>query len=539
MSNGRGNPGKKRYNSQPMEGANKDSRNDEGDQDMSWTAVVNGKKSIPTFTTNSFSLLGQPNSYPDKTMRSASICSRGSRGSGRPSAVPTRGRGSTQYQNQLAQSESSRLTDRGGRGTAHTQRRIERNPDRPTDLGENTRFVTPAPDGAMRDEIVVECKTINGLPFRGTITFKEAREVMFNEIMGFSLSDLYSVRFRYNGCPVVRLKLKQQFNLDDLMSVEFFNLERQAPNNQDIDIISCRIMGIRRAQSVPHYDGEENDIRWVKIEGTEYQLTEDEIKRGLAPFGEILTPVREDIFDFSDSEGDLVGNGTYSCKMKLIKPVPQFLPMLGKKIRIYHNGINKLCTNCFGNHTRRQCRHTKKKWIEYVRDFMMEHEHLTEEYFGRWWEAVDLEYPGYFDDPQAEQNMPDGQSQDRPTDHAKASDSQTRISQTRISRDPRINRQQPPHSEESSVRNPPQHQNMDRQTEMSKLLANGLTLTDARKYLTHMEEMETLNQRMNQQTGPRQGSHQNPGAGMPQHQQQRSERGSFRGQSLNQNMNNQ
>ena len=170
---------------------------------------------------------------------------------------------------------------------------------------------------------------------------------------------------------------------------------------------------------------------------------------------------------------------------------------------------------------------------------MMEHEHLTEEYFGRWWEAVDLEYPGYFDDPQAEQNMPDEQSQDRPTDQAKASDSQTRISQTRISRDPRINRQQPPHSEESSVRNPPQRQNIDRQTEMSKLLANGLTLTDARKYLTHLEEMETLNQRMNQQTGPRHGSRQNPGAGMSQHQQQRSERGSFRGQSLNLNMNNQ
>ena len=103
---------------------------------------------------------------------------------------------------------------------------------------------------------MVECKTINGLPFRGTIMFKEAREVMYNEIMGFSLSDLYSVRFRYNGCSVVRLKLKQQINLDDLMSVEFFNLERRAPNNQDIDIISCRIMGIRRTQSVPHYDGE-------------------------------------------------------------------------------------------------------------------------------------------------------------------------------------------------------------------------------------------------------------------------------------------
>ena len=71
MSNGRGNASKKRYNSQPMEGASKDARNDEEEQDSSWSTVVNGKKSTPTFTTNSFSLLGQPNSYPDKTMRSA------------------------------------------------------------------------------------------------------------------------------------------------------------------------------------------------------------------------------------------------------------------------------------------------------------------------------------------------------------------------------------------------------------------------------------------------------------------------------------
>ena len=66
-------------------------------------------------------------------------------------------------------------------------------------------FVTKKPEGAFRDEIVVELQTLDDQPFRGTITFKEAREVMFNEIMGFSLSDLYSVRFRYNGCPVVRL----------------------------------------------------------------------------------------------------------------------------------------------------------------------------------------------------------------------------------------------------------------------------------------------------------------------------------------------
>ena len=35
---------------------------------------------------------------------------------------------------------------------------------------------------------------------------------------------------------------------------------------------------------------------------------------------------------------DPVGNGTYVVKMKLRKPIPQFLPISGKKLRIKNNG---------------------------------------------------------------------------------------------------------------------------------------------------------------------------------------------------------
>ena len=35
-------------------------------------------------------------------------------------------------------------------------------------------FVTPAPEGPMRDEITIEVQTINGKPFKGTLTFHEA-----------------------------------------------------------------------------------------------------------------------------------------------------------------------------------------------------------------------------------------------------------------------------------------------------------------------------------------------------------------------------
>ena len=183
-----------------IEGSNKDARQD-GDDGPSWSTIVNGKKTTPTPTptpvSNTFHLLSQPNSYPDESMRGGSISSRGS-ARGAPRGAP-----------------------RGGSFRSLSQQRFQQPPpqDRPSDLGENTRFFTPVQNGPLRDEIVVECRTLNDRPFRGSITFKEVTEFMFTEVMGFQFADLYSVRMRFSGCPTVRFKLKDQTNIDDLRSV--------------------------------------------------------------------------------------------------------------------------------------------------------------------------------------------------------------------------------------------------------------------------------------------------------------------------------
>ena len=71
-------------------------------------------------------------------------------------------------------------------------------------------------------------------------------------------------------------------------------------------------------------------------------------------------------------------------------------------------------------------------------------------------------------------------------------DSRTEVS--RPSRDPRINRTNSfrPQTQTHPAPSP----NYDRQMEMSRLLANGLTLTEARKYLDSKEEMAGLENRM-------------------------------------------
>ena len=88
-------------------------------------------------------------------------------------------------------------------------------------------------------------------------------------------------------------------------------------------------------------------MRVVKIEGTDYQVTTDQILSWLSLYGEILSPIIEDCFEDPEDEGEdgqdgVNATGTLTVKMCLKKEIPQLLPMLGKWVSIYYRGIRKL-----------------------------------------------------------------------------------------------------------------------------------------------------------------------------------------------------
>ncbi len=92
--------------------------------------------------------------------------------------------------------------------------------------------------------------------------------------------------------------------------------------------------------------------RVVKVQGCDYRVSCEMILEWLGLYGEILSDLVEDVFEGSeDSEGDNT-TGTYSIKMKLHCNIPQQFPIDGRRIKIYYHNINKLCTLCFGQHTR-------------------------------------------------------------------------------------------------------------------------------------------------------------------------------------------
>ena len=253
-------------------------------------------------------------------------------------------------------------------------------------------------DGPMRDEIVVEILSKNKKKFTGTITPLEAKHQIYIKGLKFDNHDNFDgVRINYKGKLVVTFKLIEPINIDDLASVEHFDFTRvSSANGKRIeDVIGCKVKGIRyRSDYVSSFDNLRDDdgLKVVKIEGCEYRIPEENILAWLSLYGETTSKLEEDRFR---DESEATGNnrtGNYSIMMRLNQNIPQLLPMCGRRIKIYHAGIQKLCTNCFGEHKKQHCQvKDKTPWLDYVHDFMESNESIPKEYYGRWNDIVQNE----------------------------------------------------------------------------------------------------------------------------------------------------
>jgi hypothetical protein len=250
-------------------------------------------------------------------------------------------------------------------------------------------------EGAVRDEIEVEILTKNDRKFTGSITPLEAKYDIYLGALGFENHDNFDgVRINYKGKLVVTFKLIEPINIDDLSSVEHFEFKRMAKvNGKDYeDVIGCKIKGIRyRAPTVGAFEDfkPDNGEKVVKIEGCEYRVTEEEILAWLSLYGEVTSDLKEDCFRDANHKTGNNRTGNYSITMKLERDIPQLLPMCGRRIKMYHAGIQKLCTNCFGPHKKQFCTSQEKvPWITYVKDFIDQNDDIPEEFFGRWLELV-------------------------------------------------------------------------------------------------------------------------------------------------------
>ena len=52
----------------------------------------------------------------------------------------------------------------------------------------------------------VEIEKFNGLNFKGTVTYKEAKTV-FTDLLGMDPGKLYAIKFGFTRCPTIKYKL--------------------------------------------------------------------------------------------------------------------------------------------------------------------------------------------------------------------------------------------------------------------------------------------------------------------------------------------
>ena len=101
-----------------------------------------------------------------------------------------------------------------------------------------------------------------------------------------------------------------------------------------------RISGCVVYPSLSESDGEEeksmrqcDDIKEVRIEGSNYELKEKHIVTWLQNYGSIESNLEEEAVQLGEgTETFLVGTGTYLAKLKLKRQIPNVIPMQGKKI---------------------------------------------------------------------------------------------------------------------------------------------------------------------------------------------------------------
>ena len=256
------------------------------------------------------------------------------------------------------------------------------------ELNRDFSFVKEKPSGPWRDLITVDIWSIDGQDYKGTVRPKEARDQIYQGALSLQRDNLHGMEFEFRGHPVITFRLKTQVNIDLQFESEIFSYERLDKDGPKV--IQGKIRGIRL--QTPNPDFYRGEGRRVKIKNCKWSLKEEEIEKWMESYGKVLVPITEETHDMQDSDPDLdedpIGTGNYWLTMRLDKPIPQFIPMLGRKIEIYYRGMKQVCVNCYeAGHKKNDCKNQRREWVNYVAEFI-ETNDLSPEMYGKWFEIT-------------------------------------------------------------------------------------------------------------------------------------------------------
>ena len=175
------------------------------------------------------------------------------------------------------------------------------------------------------------------------------KNLIYQDTLGLQRSLFHGLNISFQGHPVFTFCLRDQINVNTAFESEDFVFERDSGTGRSI--LEGKICGFRINNQTDELKSQFPMTRWLKLENCQWAFGEEKVLAWLSNFGKPLTPLEEETYSFrsddKDECKDPVGTGNLSTKMTIEKEIPQFLPMMGRKVRVYYRGISKLCINCY------------------------------------------------------------------------------------------------------------------------------------------------------------------------------------------------
>lgn len=221
----------------------------------------------------------------------------------------------------------------------------------------------------------VEIHRLNEKPFSGRLSREDLAEVWSEGLM-CSTSNLFGFASILipNRALRVNYKLKEPIQLSDFRNRPDFVWEKSSAGKTDF--FEGRILGYNLLE-----EAKIGDPVTVCVCRTGHELSDSQIKRWLDHYGQVQGEFQYQV----DKRGFAIDD--LEVEVVLRSHIPEFLPMFGKKIRIYYVGMKKQCNNCLQlGHLKKECENSKIDWFQFIESLMSGD--FKPDLFGAWPEII-------------------------------------------------------------------------------------------------------------------------------------------------------
>jgi len=221
-------------------------------------------------------------------------------------------------------------------------------------------FVTVPDPQINGTRVIIDTIGINEDLFYGSLT--EAEQVfVWEKVLHRSMDEVFGMTQKRSLKRHFRFTfiLNHVIDLKDIYSKADFVFRRfhvNAKSEEEYDSIHCTIVGYNIPKPV-----ELGSFTRITATTSDFKVSANEILPWLALYGSVSTK-----FDYvKNSVG--VRTDVIETEIRLMKHIPEYLPVAGKKIQIGYPGIPRMCIKCWGvDHLKRNCRAKKVEWIDHV-----------------------------------------------------------------------------------------------------------------------------------------------------------------------------